>query len=173
MPVPIERIFIPESCFALLSIETPKIPERIRNAAAERNLIEKSEFHISVLVTRNARKAQEILSKSIVQEKLKEEAASLFTNLSWEYSLNDEYFLQENLYDKEELQELGHPELPEHTRRTIVQKVEIPDIKLFYKKLSDILKVSFDLPIPHITLFSWSDYTPLMMRGIGISSEAD
>ena len=173
MSLPLVKDFISEDCFALLFIEKPEIPDRIREAAKKQNLVEKSEFHISTLVTSNARKVRAVISQNDLSENLKEKVASLFTSFSWEYSLMNEYFLQENFYTKEELKESGHPELPEHTRRTIVQKVNIPDMSLFYEGLSDMLKTSFDLPIAHITLFSWSDYNPLMMRGIGVSSEED
>ncbi len=171
--IPLEKKFIPESCFALLFIEKPEIPDRIRRVADERGLTEKYETHISVVVTRNARKLREVISKSGDPEKLKEEIKSLFVGFSWEFSLTDEYFLQEKFYSQKELQEDGHLDLPEHTRRTIIQKVELPDIKIFYKKLSDLLNVPMGVPVPHVTLFSWSDHTPLMMRGIGISSEDD
>lgn len=173
MPLPLEKKFIVEDCFALLSVEKPAIPERIRKAADNRSLAEKSEFHISVLASRNAKKVCGVISKNELPEKLKEEIASLFASFSWKYSLIEEYFLQENFYSKKELQELGHPELPEHTRKTIIQWIEMPDMKVFYEKLSDLFKIPLSLPVSHITLFSWSDYPPLMMRGIGISSEED
>ena len=92
---------------------------------------------------------------------------------SWEYSLTDEYFLQENHYTKNNLKDSGYEDLTEHKRITIVQKVNLSDLKLFYKKLNSLLGVDINIPAPHITLFSWSDYEPQMTRGIGIGSEEE
>ncbi len=49
----------------------------------------------------------------------------------------------------------------------------MPDIAVFYAKVSELLGISLEVPVPHITLFAWSDYEPNKARGIGISSKAD
>ena len=159
---PLKKKSVSEDCFLILQVQKPNIPNRIHEEAQIRNLVEKDEFHISVAVTKNARKIKEVISRSSAPEKLWEEITTLFESCAWEYSLTDEYYLQENSYSE-----------PRHTRRTIIQKVNLSDLLPFYEKLGQILGIIFPMPVPHITLLSWSDDPLFMTRGIGISSEED
>lgn len=174
MPFPLTKKFVPENCFLLLPVQKPEIPSRIRKEAEQRGMVEKGEFHISVVVSKNAAKIKEVVSNSSDADNLKKNIATLFESLSWEYSFMDEYYLQENFYSQSELAVRGYPlDTVEHTRRIIVQKVSLPDLSTFYKQLSHVLEDELPIPVPHITLFSWSDNPSFMTRGIGVSSEED
>jgi len=173
MLIPTNRKFIPDTCAFILTIEMPDTPDSVSAEAIKNGLLKKEEAHISVVVTKNAKKILEIVLKSKNPEKLKEDIIALADSFPWEYSLTNEYFLHENHFTKEELAVNGHADLPEHTRRSIVQKVNLPDIIQFYEKLDDLLGTALSVPAPHTTLFAWSDYEPVMLRGIGISSKEE
>ena len=165
MTLPLEKTFRVNKHLGL-SVEKPLIPDFVRRVAQENGFQEKPEVHISVVVTKNAvqmwRAGGADKSPSIKE---------LFDSYAWEYSLTDEYFLHERWYSKQDLAENGYtPDIPEHTRRTIVQKVVLSDLPAFYAKLNGMLNISLSVPTPHITLFTWSDYEPFKMRGIGINS---
>ena len=169
---PLEKIINPKHSI-ILSIEKPKVPEKIKKYAQIHNLQEKDEYHISILVTRNAYKIRKYLKGFGDTEAVLIKMERILNSLDWEYTLTDEYFLQEYSYKKEVMEELGSDEYPEHTRRSIIQKIILPDLQIFYEKISQEFNLDLEIPVPHITLFSWSDYEPLMKRGIGISSEND
>ena len=57
-----------------------------------------------------------------------------------------------------------------HTRRSIIQIVDLPDVHEVYRDLNDLLDLTFPAPVPHITLFAWSDHEPMVVRGINVSS---
>ena len=160
--LPLEKKSVSEDCFLLLQVQKPEIPSHVYKEAQSRNFIEKDEFHISLVVAKNARKVKEVISQSSEPEKLWEEIKTFFESLVWEYTLIDEYHLQENSYNE-----------PKHTRRTIIQKVNLPNLLPFYEKLNQILGITLPVPVPHITLLSWSDNPLFMTKGIGISSEED
>lgn len=158
--------------FVGLDVEKPVVPEHVQTAAAERGLFEKSEFHISVLVARNLRLAREAAAKHGKVEILRaiEEA---FKKYEWEYEPTNKYFVHERAYSKEDLADEGYAaDIPPHARHSIVQKVVLPDLGSFYTELNRALGASLPLPVPHITLFAWSDYEPFKTHGIGINSEA-
>ncbi|MEK7093605.1 MAG: hypothetical protein AAB927_03935 [Patescibacteria group bacterium] len=165
MAKPLSKDFVANKHLGL-SIEKPEIPDFVRKAAAENGLQEKPEVHISVVVTKNAMqmwKAAGAKGDASIE--------ALFKTYVWEYSLTDEYFLHERKYTRQNLTANGYAEdIPEHTRRTIVQKVLLPDLPIFYAKVNETLGISLPVPTPHITLFAWSDYEPFKTRGIGINS---
>ena len=165
MALPLEKTFLTNKYLGL-SLEKPAIPDFVRQMAVKNGLNEKSEVHISVVVTRNA-----VQMWAAAGADRTSSIETLFNSYSWEYALADEYFLHERRYSLQDLSENGYvADIPEHTRRTIVQKVVLPDLSAFYGKVNTMLDISLPVPVPHITLFTWSDYEPFKMRGIGINS---
>lgn len=173
MPFPIEKKFLVEKFYLLLPVEKPEIPKHIAEIAKENKLNEKPDYHISVVVEKSAAIIRREIAKSSYPERIAQEVVDLFKGYAWEYTLSDKYSLQEKFYDKESRIAAGLEEEPEHMRRSIIQIVEMPDIEHFYRKLSEILEIELDVPIPHITIFAWSDYALKSTRGIGISSKQD
>lgn len=166
---PKEKI-VTDACEFFLPVEKPEIPDRIYEKAKGFGMIEKPEFHISVLVGMNATAFQEFTQS---ENDLLKRAKEFFGTFGWSYSLTKEYVVQERTYKEEERVDFLGKNYPAHTRKTIVQKVDLPDLALFYKGLKDKWGIVLTLPVPHITLFSWADYEPLMTRGIGVSSQED
>lgn len=155
-----------------LAVKKPVVPDFVREAAARSKLGEKSEFHISVVVAKNAKILWREIASSDDPAGDTRSLESLFHTFAWEYEPQEEYFLHERHYTKRDLADNGYgADIPEHTRRSIVQKVSLPDLTSFYDRLDDMFGISLTLPVPHMTLFAWSDYAPLSTRGIGINSQ--
>ncbi|HEY4522169.1 MAG TPA: hypothetical protein VJH91_00835 [Candidatus Paceibacterota bacterium] len=171
MMFPTEKTFKPDQYLGL-SVEKPEIPDFVRHVANENHLNEKPECHISVLVSNNAVQAWRTAASASDPEMMRGKIQELFNSYAWEYSLTSEYFLHEHTYTKDELVANGE-DVPEHTRRSIVVKVSLPDLSRFYEKLNEMLGLSLPLPVPHVTLFAWSDYEPYRVRGIGICSREE
>ncbi len=147
-----------------LPIEKPVIPEVVRRVAELNQLKEKPEMHISVIVTKNAQMLWRALAAKSDSAKRMKKLEELFRAYEWEYELTEEYFLHERFYTQEVLQECGDIDSAEHLRKSIVQKVHLPDLTAFYAEVNTLASLTFTVPVPHITLFS------LTGRGIGINS---
>ncbi len=167
MAVPLEKTFLRDKYLGL-AVEKPQIPDYVRKVAAENGVFEKPEFHISVLVAKSAQTAWRAIAARSDAD-LTSSLESLFKSYKWEYEPTSEYFSHEHAYTKSELIENGE-DVPPHTRRSVVQKVALPDLSPFYLKVSKMLGTQLPVPVPHITLFAWSDYEPYKRRGIGINS---
>jgi len=166
--IPTTKTFKPDNFYFLLPVEKPEIPERIRAVAEQEHMIEKPHCHVSVVVEKSA-----VSIRAAIDEGHIKTIVDLFESLPFEYALTDTFSLQEKKYDRKELDERGLADEPEQIRRSIIQVVDMPDIAVFYAKVSELLGISLEVPVPHITLFAWSDYEPNKARGIGISSKAD
>jgi hypothetical protein len=170
---PERKNFFGKTCNALLSITKPIIPDSIEEKAKELNLKEKPELHISVIAYKNGRILSKFLESSPNAEEIRREIKDMFLNETWKYELLPEYFLMEKHYTKEELEKTGHKNTPEHTRSTLIQKINMESLKDYYSKLSELTGINFEIPPAHVTLFSGSDYQPMENNGLGIYSEKD
>jgi hypothetical protein len=166
MSLPVSKDFVANRHLGL-SIDKPVIPDSVHRAATENGLGEKEEMHISVVVTKNAQMLWRAVRALPEPESTYKKLEEIFEGYAWEYTLTDEYFLHERYYTQEILNESGDIDDPEHLRRTIVQKVLLPDLEDFYIKMNVLAATSFSVPVPHVTLFS------LDGRGIGINSEEE
>lgn len=166
-----ELHFNAEKCECLVSVENVPIPQKVSGVAARHELEIKPEFHITVLAGANARRVNELLSSSPEGSALREKLRLIFEKRSWNNETTDEYFLIEKFYSKEELGKMGFPDIPEHTKTTIIQKMIVNELEEFYKELSKITGLEFIVPYPHITLFTTASYEPWKSKGIGVYSE--
>ena len=155
---PRKKEFIPNIFNALLRIPRPEIPEPIVAAADARGLKEKPEFHLSVIAFNSGAKIKKLENA----QKLKGEIKRMFEGRSWSYRLTPAYFLIEKSYPS-----------PEHTRQSIVQKVELDDLEGFYRELNGITRLDFETPAPHLTLFTGATDANFEDEGIGLFSGAD
>ena len=173
MHEPLAKDFNPETGYILLAIARPDVPDRIRRAASDKGLFEKLEHHISVVATRIAPALARALAVNPRAPQLKQDVAQLVEETDWHYELKDEYYYLEEFYDQKRLGEFGYVGVPEHTRKSIVQMAAVPSLEGFYERLRTMLSHEFSTPVPHVTLYAWSDYEPLKTRGIGMASEED
>jgi hypothetical protein len=169
MSFPLEKTFLPQRYIGV-AIEKPVIPDAIRNVAEAHDLIEKTSVHISVAVERNAQTIWKAIAAAENPEETMRTLETVFKKYVWEYALTDEYFLHERMYTRDVLVACGFPNEEEHLTRSIVQKAVAPDLSLFYAEVNTLLGTSMEVPVPHTTLFTWSDYEPVKHRGIGICS---
>jgi hypothetical protein len=168
---PLEKRFKPETCECNLGVPMPGIPERVKQEAERRGYDIKPEFHITVAVTKNARQFCDAVAVRSDSAAVLENILSMFNAREWNYVPLDEYYLQERSYDHPD--EAGCEDRPAHLRRSIIQKVDLPDHALFYAEVNALLGTSVTVPVSHITLFSWADVPEFMNTGIGISSSED
>jgi hypothetical protein len=159
----------PQKATLLISIPTLEISEKILSHATKNEYVIKPEFHISIVGLQNG---QKILNQGF-SLKVIEQIKTLAEEYSWEIKFLEEYYTIEKYYNEVELEKSGYKSVPPQIRRTIIQKTLLPDLEAFYKKLSEDLGMIFELPFPHVTLFAWADYEPMMTQGIGLYSEAD
>jgi len=171
--IPKEKLFIEDTCNALIKIKQPNIPSNILEKARTLGLLEKPEFHISAIATRNGKIITDFLSASKKSETIKNQIREGFLKLPWKYELLDEYYLIEKFYNQEEIEKSGYKNVPNHNRSTLIQKIKLDDLHNYYSKLNKIMGLKLTSPFPHITLFSGSDYEPMANKGIGIYSQDD
>jgi hypothetical protein len=91
----------------------------------------------------------------------------------WDYARTGKYSLHEEVYTREKLLHTGKTDVPAHIRRSLIERVDLPDLQKYYSGLTAIFGPAFNPPVAHITLFTWSDFTPFAHRGISISSEEE
>ncbi|HYE23521.1 MAG TPA: hypothetical protein VEA92_03735 [Candidatus Paceibacterota bacterium] len=166
MPRALEYRFDKNNYFIQLGIDQPIVPKRIRQKADMLGYLPKPETHISVVVTSNSKALMEHVYANEDANTLANEILTLFNSFPWEYELLDIYLLQERQYRETH-------DRPAHIRRTIIQMVTLPDLPMFYERIVALSGANLTLPVPHVTLFSWSDYEPMMVQGIGLSSSED
>lgn len=168
-----ELHFNHEKCECLIPVSGISIPESVRDVALRHGLGVKPEFHITVLAGSNARRINRTLSSPEEADAMKQKIQRLFEGKRWDHKPTEEYFLIEKFYSKEELSEMGFPDIPEHTKMTVIQKLALDDLEGFYKELSEVTGLEFITPFPHVTLFSTASYEPWKSKGIGVYSDEE
>lgn len=156
----------PEKATLLLDLAEITIPYNVINYAEKNGYIIKNSFHLTVLSFQNGKKLLELNNKNLLDS-----IVSLTESFDWSILFLPEYFVLERTIPEFVLN--GYVQTPRHTRRSIIQKVSVPAYDNFFKKVSEISGITFETPIAHVTLFSWSDYEPEMGSGIALNSQAD
>ncbi|MBT4251528.1 hypothetical protein HOD82_04180 [bacterium] len=154
-------IFSRDDSILLLDVSPENINlERVRNFAKEKGLFEKKEFHFTII---GSKTTDEILKKikEGERENVLNEIEDLSKSIDWEARLRDEVY-----YIKKE-----YPERKNEIRESIIQIAKIRGLEDFYKKLQKLIGIEFEIPLPHVTIFSNSTNPEKRLRGIGIYSE--
>lgn len=159
-----------EKSTILLNIPEPLIPENIYQYVQNKSYSKKPEFHITLISFQNGKK---LLDEYGPYSEKFDQIVEYINQLTWEYRLVPEYYEIEKLYNKSNQKKSGYTHTPEHIRRSIIQKVLLSDMAVFYDKLSELTGIIFEKPFCHVTLYSWSDCPEMMNQGIGINSEED
>lgn len=157
----------------LATLPKPNIPLKVKEVAQASNMAEKTEYHVSILASDNSRVIKALLEQTDSSDELFKNIEELINGTSWGYTLLDDYYLLEKEYTRELLIKNGYKDWPGHKRTSLVQKVEMPSLSQFYGRLTELTGTHFTVPVPHITLFAWSEYEPLMTLGIGVSSREE
>ncbi len=144
-----------------------KTLEWLRAKAEQEGLVEKSEFHITVV----GRETGEIIIHKLdiltPEERAKkiDEIARLASDFAWHFSLQTKHYFISKKYPGTTSQNA------EEERKSYIQLVDLPDLNEFYKKLNLLLGLDLEIPVPHITLFTTSTLADKKSRGIGIYSK--
>ncbi len=162
-------VITPEKATILIPIPEIAIPRKVVEYAENNFYHMKSEFHVTLLSFQNGKKILKALQEN--PNISFDGIVKLAESFQWGIIFNTEYFVLERMIQEFVLH--GHVQTPQHTRRSIIQKVSIPDMASFFNELEKMTGIQFDNPVEHITLFSWSDYEPEAMSGIALNSETD
>lgn len=158
-------IWTPTKATLLLEIPEPTIPDTVLSYANTNGLMKKQEFHITLLSFQNGKKL--LQQNNIPLEPVFEFAQTL----DWSYELLNEYAVLERRIPEFVLQ--GKVQTPAHTRVSIIQKIKLASFQVFFDYLASHAGIMLELPFPHVTLFTWSDYEREARNGIAINSQAD
>lgn len=159
----------PEKATILIPVPEIAIPRTVVEYAENNGYHIKPEFHVTLVSFQNGKKILRALTEN--PDIAFGDIVKLAESFQWGIIFNTEYFVLERTIQEFVLH--GHVQTPEHTRRSIIQKVSIPDMASFFNELEKITGIQFDNPVEHITLYSWSDYEPELFSGIALNSEAD
>jgi hypothetical protein len=158
-----------EKATILIPVSEIAIPKSVVEYAEEHGYILKSEFHITLISFQNGKKILKAMHDR--GGFLFDDVVKLANAFHFGVVFESEYFLLERTIPSFILH--GQVQTPEHTRRSIIQKISVPDMNLFFGKLEKLTGVQFENPIEHITLFTWSDYEPESRNGIALNSQVD
>lgn len=162
-------------CEVLINVSSDKTGVHLVEVfAVEHNLLPKNEFHVTLVGGKTSLKIVEILGK--LSEEEREEKIKQITDLAENVDrqiifMNKFYYLNRQYNDPD-------PNDPAKTipevRETIIQLVDVPQLREFYDKLKDLLGLTEPIEsLPHVTIYSNSTREDKKQRGIGIYSNED
>jgi len=174
-PIPVIPEFFPDRATLILSIAKNKLDLEAKRAVADTyNLLQKPEFHLTVLGTDTGRQLLEHFSQSPQSEREQAltQIESLANQTKWKVFLRPEYFFIQKTYPLPADQTRDQQLEPE-VRSSIVQTAEVSELAEFYDTINRLFDQHFPVPYPHITLFTVSTNPKNNTRGIGIYSLED
>ena len=140
--------------------------ESLRRIAEKEGLSQKAEFHTTLIGRDTGEFIVERLSEMPPEEKdiLLSRIENLSKSLTWSHTFSSEFFLISKKYDGKDTEGVEN-------RKSIIQTILLPDLETFYSRLNNLLGTTFNIPFPHVTLFTTSTNEETKLRGIGIYSE--
>lgn len=159
----------PEKATFLIPLSEIAIPRHIIEYAEQNKFRLKEELHVTLISFQNGKRISKALHDNPTVAF--NDVAQLAESFKWGIILDSEYYVLERTIPEFILN--GQVKTPKHTRRSIIQKVAVPNMRSFLEKLGEMLLIGFDMPFAHVTLFTWSDYEPESKNGIALNSEDD
>lgn len=166
-----EIIFSHEKVTAILIIDKNTINLGTPSHTANQlGLIVKDEFHITIIGSETGKEILKSLLSLSDQERNEKinKIHELCESFNWEVALNDEFYYIQKKYNNPDPSNSEMEVMEE--RESIIQLAQITDLEEFYQKLNAFLNKQFEIPLPHVTLFTKSTRDDKMLRGIGIYS---
>lgn len=168
----IEEIkFNEEACALLLVVNESDVDcENNKQDAQGLGLNRKSEFHLTVIGRETGEEIIRILSEmdeNTRVEKLRT-LKEMIDATPWRAFLEDEFYYISKNYDDPDNDENAKATLEK--RESIIQLGKIVGIEEFYKKLNEMFKTSFAVPLSHLTLYTNSTKEENKLLGIGVYS---
>lgn len=161
----INKNFFIEKINAIFDINSKiSIPNKIEILAKNKGLSIKKDFHITVIWSRTGEKIQEILQNKNEKDKIEiiAKIKQIYESIDWKIDLSEDYYYIEKDYNKDWIFE---------KRSSIVQLLRLIWLEEFYEKLNNLLWTNFEIPLPHITLYTTSTREDMRQRGIGVYSD--
>jgi len=118
----------------------------------------KPETHITVITFKTGFIIKQAIEKD---SSVKDAINELISNTDFNYTKTGQLFTITKEYEENKYQKA-------HTREAVVELIDMPGLKTFYSKLSEIVGQELDVPYPHITLGTKGND-----MGIGVSSKAE
>lgn len=160
-----------ENGFLLNLKELVSAPKNIKKIAKEKELIKKTEQHITIIESKTIDILLEKLKAFPAEEKDFSRLEELAKKIEWSYIAKPKFFYITKEYD------YPNPKKPKEVlkekRESIIQMIDLVGLKELYNELSKILSEKLNLPFPHITLYTNSTRDEKKTRGIGIYSYSD
>ncbi len=166
--------FYPDKGSLLLIINKTLVDCASQAAKAQKlNLIQKNEFHLTVIGSDTGEEILAVLNQLDPAEKSAKLAAieNLAKDTDWQPVLKQEFFYITKNYNDPDPKN-PQATIPE-TRRSIIQTADIKELSKFYQQLEKIIGKNFVTPFPHVTLYTNSTRSEKAIRGIGIYSQED
>ena len=130
-----------------------------------KNFREQTYRHITITNDTVSKKIEEALKKFSSSKKKQKitEIKSILKKLQWEYYEKKIYLIEKKAY-------IENLKINEH-RKSYIREIEMPDIKIFYRKLNTILKTHIPTQFPHISLYTKGEHPNRGYFGISIPSK--
>jgi hypothetical protein len=127
---------------------------------------EQTDRHITIIGDIASIKIEKALSKLSISKRKKKinEIKFLLKSFKWQFYQKDIYRIEKKKY-------FGNTKILEH-RKSYIIVIEMPDIKIFYRKLNILLKTRIPTQIPHITLFTKGECSLRGYFGISVPSKS-
>ncbi|MDD2566336.1 MAG: hypothetical protein PHZ26_04585 [Candidatus Gracilibacteria bacterium] len=164
--------FYQEISTLLLNIESVvSSPENIQYEAKKYGLLSKNEFHSTIIGSEIGVKILAHIEHLSIEEKdnIFGQIKTLNNSINWGVTLQNEFYFIQKTYNY--LVPGSNGETIPEIRKSIIQIIEIKELIEFYKELNTLLDTDFEIPFPHITLFTTSNNENNKLRGIGIYSK--
>ena len=165
--LPLKIKFNRKKAVFLLDVDSNSIkPDIKKDEAKKRGLFKKEDFHLTVIGTNTAKKIRESIKNLSLEEKEKKmkEIHALIKLMKWKANMKNDFFYIQKDYKEPESDEI-------EKRETIIQMADLDKLEEFYKKLDALVGQKFEIPIPHVTLYSNSSVEENKLRGIGVYSK--
>lgn len=169
---PTEILFYPDKITAILTIKKDDIASYMKDDIAQKLwLSKKEEFHFTIIGSDTGKRILQSLEK--VDEKDKQDIINKIKFLCQSYKRtftlgSESYYIEKEYYESDSLN--PETDVPE-TRKSIIQMIQLKNIYDFYHQLHTLVDIDFDVPLPHITLYTTSTIPEKKLRGIGIYSQ--
>lgn len=161
----------PEKATLLLAVPRPSVPERVSAWAIGHGFLEKDETHVTLLSFQNGKRVLRGLHGATDRQERLDAIFAAAETLGWQVDGLPDYLELERALPAYVTD--GVVQVPDHVRRSIIQVVTLPDLEPFIAGVSAIIGEQIETPLPHVTLFTWSDYAPESRSGIAVNSRAD
>lgn len=126
-----------------------------------------NERHITILGGSTSELLKNILNKLTKEDKksILDKIKNFIEDLEWKFESKEIYLISKNgCIDNSSISE---------ERQSYINMVEMPDMQVFYKKLSNLLEANLPVQVPHITLFTKGERKNPVWYGIPIPSKEE